>query len=729
MLVFNLMLAALAATKEVPSPIDSFSLFPKSSPDSDTGKSLETLVEAGDHFKFTVDESLYFGGKELAADEIDDANKVLFKVVSDGKNTFTCTYTDHVTNFDFFKGDFSIESYINTDGSFTKKESLDISIFGHDLFDFKLSKSVKLTDFDLTKPFKIGKRIALTTESRAKTTSKGQLFPKLQYVYDDYTLGFFDKANILKKLTNLESNQYTSFTGKLLENMYNIVFSKIPKDIVLFFQFRAQIISKESKYCNSFQLEIFDKPGNSGGRKGDKSTLESCLEGGSSDSGAPGGKGKCITPPRPTYIKKITKERPPRPTYIKKTTKECPPHPTNIKKTTKECPPHPTHPHHTRTKSSSAEETSDIVETSSTDPIIEAEASTTLISETSIPVESSGVVGTSSAPEPTIDAEAPTTTAVETSSAPAPESSSESPIVPRTSVESAVVPESSPVPGSFVTESIPAETSFIPKGLPGYGECGEATVTVTTVVPEQHTTATVVTVIEDKTVTITVPCETTSAIAEHTSEPVPVPATVNADETTTTYVTIITTQTVEEKTVTLVVPYDTATKEIKPTPVSTPESPEVPIATSEGPGLSPEAPSLSPEAPGPPESPEAPVHAPESPEAPAATLVSHESPESPESPDAPDAASETPSDASETPSDASGTPSDASETTVDASETPVDTPEVPAPAPQAPGTVLPISVAPSRIPDTPVKSGPEQANGASRATTGSLLLSLLAVLA
>ncbi|RDW22952.1 hypothetical protein B0I71DRAFT_149477 [Yarrowia lipolytica] len=133
---------------------------------------------------------------------------------------------------------------------------------------------------------------ALTTESRAKTTSKGQLFPKLQYVYDDYTLGFFDKANILKKLTNLESNQYTSFTGKLLENMYNIVFSKIPKDIVLFFQFRAQIISKESKYCNFFQLEIFDKPGNSGGRKGDKSTLESCLEGGSSDSGAPGGKGK-----------------------------------------------------------------------------------------------------------------------------------------------------------------------------------------------------------------------------------------------------------------------------------------------------------------------------------------------------------------------------------------------------------------------------------------------------
>ncbi|QNQ01222.1 Hypothetical protein YALI2_F00767g [Yarrowia lipolytica] len=718
MLVFNLMLAALAATKEVPSPIDSFSLFPKSSPDSDTGS---TLVEAGDHFKFTVDESLYFGGKELAADEIDDANKVLFKAVSDGKNTFTCTYTDHVTNFDFFKGDFSIESYINTDGSFTKKESLDISIFGHDLFDFKLSKSVKLTDFDLTKPFKIGKRIG------------DEIGWAIRYPYSPYNrIEGKDHlqgpalpqaaANILKKLTNLESNQYTSFTGKLLENMYNIVFSKIPKDIVLFFQFRAQIISKESKYCNSFQLEIFDKPGNSGGRKGDKSTLESCLEGGSSDSGAPGGKGKCITPPRPTYIKKITKERPPRPTYIKKTTKECPPHPTNIKKTTKECPPHPTHPHHTRTKSSSAEETSDIVETSSTDPIIEAEASTTLISETSIPVESSGVVGTSSAPEPTIDAEAPTTTAVETSSAPAPESSSESPIVPRTSVESAVVPESSPVPGSFVTESIPAETSFIPKGLPGYGECGEATLTVTTVVPEQHTTATVVTVIEDKTVTITVPCETTSAIAEHTSEPVPVPATVNADETTTTYVTIITTQTVEEKTVTLVVPYDTATKEIKPTPVSTPESPEVPIATSEGPGLSPEAP-------GPPESPEAPVHAPESPEAPAATLVSHESPESPESPDAPDAASETPSDASETPSDASGTPSDASETTVDASETPVDTPEVPAPAPQAPGTVLPISVAPSRIPDTPVKSGPEQANGASRATTGSLLLSLLAVLA
>lgn len=261
-------------------------------------------MEAGDHFKFTVDESFYFGGKELAADEIDDANKVLFKVVSDGKNTFTCTYTDHVTNFDFFKGDFSIESYINTDGSFTKKESLDISIFGHDLFDFKLSKSVKLTDFDLTKPFKIGKRIgdeirwairypySPYNRIEGKDHLQGQLFPKLQYVYDDYTLGFFDKANILKKLTNLESNQYTSFTGKQLENMYNIVFSKIPKDIVLFFQFRAQIISKESKYCNSFQLEIFDKPGNSGGRKGDKSTLESCLEGGSSDSGAPGGKGK-----------------------------------------------------------------------------------------------------------------------------------------------------------------------------------------------------------------------------------------------------------------------------------------------------------------------------------------------------------------------------------------------------------------------------------------------------
>lgn len=97
MLVFNLLLAALAAAKEVPSPIQSFSLSLQSNPGASQGsvseiwllnanfstETLEAFIEAGDHFTFTVDDYLYFGGKEIAFDVLDQSDEALFKVVSD----------------------------------------------------------------------------------------------------------------------------------------------------------------------------------------------------------------------------------------------------------------------------------------------------------------------------------------------------------------------------------------------------------------------------------------------------------------------------------------------------------------------------------------------------------------------------------------------------------------------------------------------------------------------
>lgn len=313
MLIFNLLLAALAVAKEVPSPIRSFSLTPKSAPGAHLGsvsniwvldlgfltQTSEDYIVTGDHFTFTVDNSLYFGGKEIAFNVLDDqTGETLFSVVSDGENTFTATYTEVATQYGYVKGNFYIESYINTD-SLGKKNGLTVSV-GNNLFE-----NIQFNDFDFTKPFKIGKRIGNEIQWAIRypygpynriegtdITSKGQLFPKLQYLQKDFTLGFFDTLNALKQLTNTDSLQYTSYVHKLEDNTFDVVFSNIPNDAALFYQFKAQIISKEPQYCNTFNLEVFQKAGKSGGTTGVKSTLQSCLEGGRGDLGCLGGNGK-----------------------------------------------------------------------------------------------------------------------------------------------------------------------------------------------------------------------------------------------------------------------------------------------------------------------------------------------------------------------------------------------------------------------------------------------------
>lgn len=318
-----LLLATLALAKQVISPLGSLDI-EKANGGGKTGsaddvwnmnfqfalKPYDDNVQAGDFFRFTVDDKLSFGSNIFNFDVKDAKGNVIMKITNSGK-TFTGTYTDYVaTNNDDISGLVKIQTQFDKSklkvvgpttvtvtpqvGGKTLADTVNLLASANSNGAWKSGEKngccILYWTIQLpSSPYNRALISDTVTDGKTQNFDIGMVQgnTNLVFLYDVNAFGGFSKktyvmgADVAKYLTYTQMSP-TQWTAQL---------QNIPDNVNVQIIYPARIATQSSSYKNSYQYTIWDEPYSDTGDKWAAGGEQRGSGGGSASDVAPNGIG------------------------------------------------------------------------------------------------------------------------------------------------------------------------------------------------------------------------------------------------------------------------------------------------------------------------------------------------------------------------------------------------------------------------------------------------------